>query len=159
VVRFAPAGDHRYVVRLRLQDGLPRPFHVVALGGDLEWATAKGSIPFPGDGPNVLAVGAVDGHGDRLAYSSCGPNSPAPKPDFVAPVPFASLWRDRPFTGTSAAAPQVAGLAALCWSRHADWTAEQVRQQLRSWASDLGPRGHDWETGYGTIVLPDPGRE
>ena len=60
----------------------------------------------------------------------------------------------RPFTGTSAAAPQAAGLAALVWSRHPDWTAAQVQEALRTAARDLGPAGHDFETGYGLIHLP-----
>src|SRR5439155_5680244 len=105
--------------------------HLVALGGGLECVTARGSVACPADGPAVLAVGAVNHFGLRAGYSSCGPNSRWPKPDFVAPVPFASLWRSRPFSGTSAAAPQAASLAALCWSRHPDWTANQVRDALR----------------------------
>ena len=102
----------------------------------------------------MLAVGAVDADGRRLFYSACGPNSPRPKPDFVAEVPFPSLWRAQPFSGTSAAAPEAAGLAALWWSRHPDWTAQQVRTAMRQTARDLGPPGHDWETGYGLVRLP-----
>jgi subtilisin family serine protease len=127
---------------------------LVVLGGGLAQATSRGSIPFPGDGPEVVTVGAVDEDGQRLAYSSCGPNSSGPKPDFVAPVPFPSRWRARPFAGTSAAAPQAAGLAALLWSRHPDWTAAHVRRALREAAIDLGPPGHDCETGYGCVHLP-----
>jgi subtilisin family serine protease len=156
VVRFLPETGHRYYLRLRLLQGPAQPFHVVALGGELDCSTAEGSIPFPGDGPEVVAVGAVDADGQRLPYSSCGPNSRSPKPDFVAGVPFTTLWRDRPFTGTSAAAPQAAGLAALCWSLHPDWTATHVRSSLQRWARDLGPPGHDCETGYGLILLPAP---
>jgi subtilisin family serine protease len=88
-------------------------------------------------------------------YSSCGPNSRRPKPDFVATVPFASTWRSKPFTGTSAAAPQAAALAALVLSRHPDWTPAQVREALRRAAVDLAPPGHDDETGYGQLRLPD----
>src|SRR5262249_43146347 len=120
----------------------------------LDCATARGSIPFPGDGPEVIAVGAVDADGRRLAYSSCGPNSRQPKPDVVAPVPFPSVWRPKPFSGTSAAAPQAAALAGLWWSRHPDWTANQVRAALRTSARDLGRPGHDFETGYGLVMLP-----
>jgi subtilisin family serine protease len=92
--------------------------------------------------------------GQRMTYSSCGPNSAQPKPDLVAPVPFPSLWRARPFSGTSASAPQAAALAALWWSRYPGWTAAQVRLALTSSARDLGPPGHDYETGYGLITLP-----
>ncbi|MBL8797853.1 MAG: S8 family serine peptidase [Planctomycetia bacterium] len=156
IVRFNPELSHRYRVKVKLVQGPAKPFHLTTLGGELDVATHNGSIPFPGDGAAVLAVGAVDEEGRRQNYSSCGPNSPRPKPDFVAPVPFTTLWRDRPFTGTSAAAPQAAGLAALCWGRHPEWKASQVREAMRAWARDLGPRGHDHETGHGLVMLPTP---
>ncbi len=156
VVRFTPRPGRTYEVRLRLACGQPGRFHLAALGSGLGCATPRGSIPFPGDGPEVIAVGAVDEDGHRLGYSSCGPNSRMPKPDLVAAVPFPSLWRARPFAGTSAAAPQAAGLAALLWAQHPSWTAHQVRQKLQDLARDLGPPGHDYETGYGLIRLPPP---
>jgi subtilisin family serine protease len=158
VVRFLPQAHHDYQVQVRAAQG-PRPgeaapFHLSVLGAGLEHWTSRGSISCPADGPAVLAVGAVDDDGRRLFYSSCGPNSRRPKPDLVAEVPFPSLLRDRPFAGTSAASPQAAALAALWWSRHPDWTAERVRSAMLSSARDLGPPGHDWETGYGRINLP-----
>ncbi len=124
------------------------------LGGGLQFATRPGSVPFPADGPEVIAVGAVNHEGRRCGYSSCGPNSSQPKPDFVAPIPFPSLWRTRPFTGTSAAAPQAAGLAALLWSRSPQWSAGQVREALRSAVQRLGKGEHNLETGFGLIHLP-----
>ena len=154
VVRFLPERFRTYAVRVRLMRGEASPFHLVVLGGGLRHATAHGSIPFPGDGPEVIAVGAVDRDERRLSYSSCGPNSNRPKPDLVAVVPFPSLWRSRPFAGTSSAAPQAAGLAALLWSRYPHWNANEVRQALTTWARDLGTPGHDWETGHGLIRLP-----
>ncbi len=154
VCRFQPVPDHSYQVRVRLTHGEPGHFHLVALGSSLCYATASGSIAFPADGPAVVAVGAVDDFGHRVPYSSCGPNSTAPKPDLVAPVPFPTMARSRPFSGTSAAAPQAAGLAALLWSRHPDWTAGRVRRALCESAQELGPAGHDSETGYGSIRLP-----
>jgi subtilisin family serine protease len=154
VMRFTPRAQAAYTVEVHRATGTAGPFHLVALGGSLGHATAKGSIPCPGDCPRVVAVGAVTSEGRRVAYSSCGPNSRSPKPDFVAPVPFPSLWRNRPFSGTSAAAPQAAALAALCWSRYPSWSAEQVRRALQKSAKDLGPPGHDDETGYGLILAP-----
>lgn len=154
VARFLPEARHAYTVRVRLAQGPAGSFHLSALGASLHYVNASGSIPFPADGPTVIAVGAVSTDGQRMLYSSCGPNSTKPKPDLVAPVPFASLWRSRPFSGTSASAPQAAALAALWWSRYPDWTAAQVRTALYSSARDLGPPGHDYETGYGLIHLP-----
>jgi hypothetical protein len=162
VVRFDPTAGHRYAVRVR-KPAVPRAaspvqndsFHLTVLGGRLQYATRQGSIPFPGDGAEVVTVGAVDERGRRLAYSSCGPNGRAPKPDLVAEVPFPSLWRPtQPFAGTSAAAPQAAALAALVWSRYPGRPARQVREALRGAARPLGGPGHSTETGHGLVALP-----
>jgi hypothetical protein len=155
VARFTPSSGRCYQVSVKLLRGKPSAFHLVVLGGYLGCSHAKGSIPFPADGPEVIAVGAVDAKGERVDYSSCGPNSKQPKPDLVATVPFPSLCRARPFAGTSAAAPQAAGLAGLIWSAHPDWSANKVREMLLHAARDLGPVGHDDETGYGLIQLPE----
>jgi subtilisin family serine protease len=159
VVRFEPRAESQYIVRVRgdkaFKSGSAPSFHLVVLGGAIQYATAAGSIAFPADGSAVLAVGAVDTDGRRVSYSSCGPNSRLPKPDYVAEVPFPSLWRDRPFAGTSAAAPQAAAMAALVWARHPDWTGQQVNKALQQASRDLGPMGHDWETGHGLLRLPE----
>lgn len=159
-VCFEPAPNSAYHLRVRClenrAESKPEAFHVVVLGGSLECTTSRGSIPFPGDGASVFAVGAVDARTQRASYSSCGPNSRLPKPDFVATVPFPSLCRQHPFSGTSAAAPQAAGLAALLCSHHPSWTPNQIHQKMRETALDLGPPGHDYDTGYGLIRLPPP---
>lgn len=155
VVRFLPVVGRRYYVKVRGEQAAGEgrePFHLVVLGGNLQHTTAAGSIPFPADGAAALAVGAVDAEGQRLGYSSCG-GGKLRKPDFVAEVPFPSLWRDRPFAGTSAAAPQAAALAALMWSREPGWTASRMTRQLQQSALSLGRKGHDCETGHGLLAL------
>jgi subtilisin family serine protease len=151
VVAFYPERGHLYGVQVRRSHPGEAAFHLVVLGGSLRYSSRQGSIPFPGDGPEVIAVGAVDGKGRRYSYSSCGQGQGEMKPDFVASVPFPSQWRARPFTGTSAAAPQAAGLAALLWCRHPSWSDQQVLQGLRTAAHPLA--GPTWELGNGRIGL------
>jgi subtilisin family serine protease len=153
-VRFPPKAGHSYQVRVRHVAGPVGEFHVTTTFGSLSCTTPGANVCFPGDGKEVVAMGAVDQDGHRQSYSACGTNLPRPKPDLVAVVPFPSTFRDRPFGGTSAASPQAAALAALCWSRHPSWTAERVRQALQSAAVDLNTPGPDYETGYGLIHLP-----
>jgi hypothetical protein len=154
VIYFQPEGVHSYRARVRLVRGPAGKFHLCTMESSLDYTTPRSSVCFPADGPTVIAMGAEDGSGHKTWYSACGPNSTRPKPDFVATVPFPSLWRERPFSGTSAAAPQGAAQAALWWSHHQNWTADQVRAALKASAEDLGPPGHDLETGYGLIHLP-----
>jgi hypothetical protein len=153
VVAFMPQAGHSYIARIRQLKAGSSAFHLVVLGGGLGYSRSQGSIPFPGDGPEVIAVGAVDGGGHRWGYSSCGPKQELVKPDLVAPVPFPSSWRPRPFSGTSAAAPQAAALAALVWSRHPDWQAHAVRDALHKAALPASST-LNWETGHGRIHLP-----
>jgi subtilisin family serine protease len=152
VAGLRPEVGRRYALRVRCLAASSGPFHVVVLGGGLEIASARESIPFPGDGAEVVTVGAVDRGGARCAYSSCGEEHSG-KPDLVAHVPFPSGWRSRPFGGTSAATPQAAAAAALIWARHPAWTASQVRECLRREAVPLAPAAAPWETGAGCLHL------
>ncbi len=54
-------------------------------------------------------------------------------------------------SGTSQAAPHVAGLAALLWSMDPSLTREQVNNVLKDTAVDLGPSGWDPDYGHGRI--------
>lgn len=154
VCRFDPEAGRSYAARLRKANGEDVAFHCFALHSRLEQSIRRGSICFPADGPEVLAIGAVDHAGKRHAYSACGPVSKCPKPDLVAPVPFVCASRGKPFGGTSAAAPQAAGAAALLLSRHPDWKEPDLRKALQAAAKDLCTPGHDCETGYGMLRLP-----
>lgn len=154
VTRFIPLPHSAYYAQVRLVRGKPGNFHLVVLGGTLDTVTSQGSVACPADGPEVIAVGAATSNGRRLDYSSCGLDFQTLKPDFVAPVPFPTILRSQAFTGTSAAAPQGAALAAVLWSRHPSWTAEEIHAALIKSARDVGPPGPDCETGYGMIALP-----
>jgi subtilisin family serine protease len=153
--RFVPKSGKSYAVRAKQVTGKPGKFHLNSLAAYLGEVRLASSIPFPGDGPEVITVGAVELDGSRASFSACGPNSPRPKPDVVAPIPFGTYMRARPFSGTSCATPQAAATGALCFSRNPDWDAAHVRAYLTSWARDTGPAaGYDCETGYGIVRLP-----
>src|SRR5918998_771205 len=54
-------------------------------------------------------------------------------------------------TGTSFAAPFVAGLAALLLSVNPNLDVNALRNLITSTADDLGDPGHDWKFGAGRI--------
>jgi Subtilase family len=58
----------------------------------------------------------------------------------------------QPFSGTSAAAPHAAAIAALLWSYAPGLTAGQMRTILTSTALDENPAGVDRDTGYGIVM-------
>jgi len=114
--------------------------------------------------PAAISVGAISAddapaYSTPEDYSSRGPVNigfPAPvvrsKPDVmgmddvVTSVPgFVS------FSGTSAAAPTVAAIAALLMQGSPGLAPAQVSEALTKTAVDLGPAGWDANTGYGRV--------
>jgi serine protease len=55
------------------------------------------------------------------------------------------------FNGTSAATPNVAGVASLVWSANPNLTAAQVKQILSNTAIDVASPGYDRDTGHGFV--------
>lgn len=117
---------------------------IVAAGGN-----DGGSIAYPGAFPTVLSVGAVDQQNRVFSYSNRGPEL-----DLAAPgvgIKTISLEGYHEVSGTSFAAPQVAGIAALVLRENPLLTPFQLRQLLKTTADDLGEKGWDPYTGYGLV--------
>ena len=107
-------------------------------------------LGYPASSPTTIAVGAVDESLDLASFSNYGPGQ-----DLVAPgVDVVSLFPDGEScegSGTSMAAPHVAGVVALMRSQEPNLPREEVRQRLRAGARDLGVPGPDERFGAGLV--------
>ncbi len=130
-------------------------FHLFAYNATLEEATPESSLATPADAHGALSVGATGWQDDKLEpYSSRGPTGDnRAKPDLVGPSGITGSVFQQPFEGTSAAAPQVSGAAALLWSAAPELTADQVAAYLQRHAFDLGTAGPDPLYGFGRVKL------
>ncbi len=128
-LRFQPVSGRGYQMQVKLIEGPGGPLRLIVLGAELEIAAGEGMV-FPGDGRDIITVGAIDAKGQKLSSSCFGETDRKPKPDCFAVVPFESRVRAQPFTGTSAAAPQAAGLAARLWSEAPAAASDDIRRKL-----------------------------
>jgi type VII secretion-associated serine protease mycosin len=123
-------------------------------------------VMYPAAYPHVLAVAATGDQDEHADYSETGAYV-----DVAAPGGNpSSSWDSNPdhwilstywrgagrgeylqVSGTSQAAPHVAGLAALVWSVNPSMSNDQVEQVIEETAVDLGAPGRDDVFGYGRI--------
>ena len=133
------------------------------------------SAGFPANLQGVICVGAINREGNIWNYSQRGYAMDLVAPsgngdsssDIVTTDRMGNLGYNpnaqsnatelpnrnytQRFGGTSAACPQVAGVAALMLSANPNLTTSQVREILRSTAKDLGAPGFDTTYGYGLV--------
>jgi subtilisin family serine protease len=155
---FSPTPGQTYYIQVKMA-GTAAPsnlrFHLFAYHATLENATPESSLATPSDARGVLSIGATYWKDDSVEpYSSRGPTSDGrAKPELMAPSRVSNLVFKQPFAGTSAAAPQVSGTAALLWSAARDLNADQVATYLTRNALPLGQPGRSPETGFGRLRL------
>ncbi len=105
-----------------------------------------------GENPDVLVVAATDQNDVKADFSNSGPwiGITAPGVHILSTMPTYDVYltsdvpREERFqnnydymTGTSQATPLVSALAALLFSAHPDWNANQVEQAIKDHAIDI----------------------
>lgn len=110
--------------------------------------TGELGVEYPARLKRVIAVGATDLTDARAEFSTFGKpvEVAAPGEDILSVFPLGFYVE---FSGTSMAAPHVAGLAALL--RAEGYSPAQTRKRIRRGADDLGPPGRDRDFGFGLI--------
>ncbi|MCL2153201.1 MAG: S8 family serine peptidase [Oscillospiraceae bacterium] len=106
---------------------------------------------YPAAYPESIAVSATkQGYNFENAFSNYGPEI-----DVAAPGSdiYSTTWGGGYgfMKGTSMAAPNVAGVAALVLELHPSYTPQQVRDTLRETARDAGAVSRDDYYGYGIV--------
>ena len=101
--------------------------------------------------PAAITVAALDPYGRAAYFSNFGTriDVAAPGEDILSLEARTAGYTRK--SGTSMAAPHVSGVAALILASHPTFSPEQVRQVLRTTATDLGDAGKDTAFGYGRI--------
>lgn len=113
-----------------------------------------GPVSSPGNSPGVLAISATAKRGiERLAsFSNFGDEVFMAAPgDGIFSTYLAGGYKS--LSGTSMAAPVVAGAAAVLYATHPNWSASQVQAALSQAVDPLGTRGRTDQYGYGRIDL------
>ncbi|MFD5464537.1 S8 family serine peptidase [Kitasatospora sp. NPDC127059] len=157
-VRFAP-DDVDKLKKIIAQARAKGSLVVASVGNE---AQSGNPVSYPGGLPNVVGVGALDHDAVATSESEQGPQVvlAAPGVDIIA-----ACTADTGYCkshGTSDAAALVSAAAALVWSVHKDWSANQILRVLINTAgkpTDGSARNND--VGYGgvrpRVALTDPG--
>jgi thermitase len=140
------SADYSYAIDSAVQYAVAQDCVVVAATGN----NGQYGVIYPARLDNVVGVGSTTSQDALSSFSNYGPEVDicAPGSDIYSTLYTGGYGN---MSGTSMAAPHVAGVVALIRAKNPSWTRAQVEQQLLSTALDLGPTGRDNYYGYGRV--------
>ncbi|OCQ23657.1 peptidase S8 [Pseudoalteromonas luteoviolacea] len=122
---------------------------VAAAGND-----GNSSKSYPASYNSVISVASVTSNESRSSFSQYNDQveMAAPGSSVNSTYPTNTY---RSLSGTSMAAPHVAGVAALVWSHNTQCTNQEIRAALNATAKDKGATGRDNYYGHGIVKAKD----
>jgi subtilisin family serine protease len=153
--------NHAHIINMSFGDVVVSPFleEVIAFAYDkgivlVASAGNDGSdvIDYPAGFAQTISVGASNQENQRCSFSNWGQTLDlvAPGIEMLAPEPENDY---REVQGTSFSAPVVSAAAALVLSKEISYNNEQVRNLVKSSATDLGVFGWDEYYGAGLVDM------
>ncbi len=146
-------------LELALNQAYEEGIILVGAAGNEGFGEITNSVTYPAKYDSVIAVSAINDDLTKLYESSMGPEveltAPGSKIRSTYPrvLDTSDGKRDgyTTLSGTSMAAPHVAGVAALLKERYPLMKNYEIRSILTSTAKDIGEPGKDDEFGYGLL--------
>ncbi|WP_423190173.1 S8 family peptidase [Alkalibacterium sp. f15] len=140
--------DHNQEVYDTIQEAYAQGILIFAASGNI--TDNNGTIDYPAVHDEVIAVSGVNQRQARVSDSMVGPENElaAPGQNILSLSPDGAYST---MSGTSQAAPHVAGIAALLMEKHPSESPDAIRQRLIEQALDLGDPGHDVLYGHGLV--------
>lgn len=137
--------EYSSVINNAIQYAISHDVVVIAASGN----DSSSIVSYPARFAGVVGVGSTNDGDARSSFSNYGPEVDVTAPGYAiySTVPGGYAW----LSGTSMAAPQVAGTVALIRAAHPELNRQAVEMLLYDSAKDLGALGKDNFYGYGRI--------
>jgi subtilisin family serine protease len=132
IINLSLGGSFSTVIQSAMEYARQLNVFVVVASGNESASTPSYPARFSSSMTNVLSVGAYDQNGQRARFSNGVGGSRSVQVDAPGSNIFSTLPGNRyaNFSGTSMAAPHVAGVAALALSANPNLTPQQLRNQV-----------------------------
>ncbi|MBT2661567.1 S8 family serine peptidase [Bacillus sp. ISL-45] len=127
---------------------------IAAAGNEGTFSGSEENVEYPAKFPSVIAVASTKSDNRRSSSSATGQEIElaAPGEMIYSTIPTSLVKSGYgSMSGTSMAAPFVAGMAALYKEKFPGYTNDQIRSLLQKNAKDLGMAGRDRLYGFGLI--------